>query len=50
MIQLDEHIFQMGWFNHQLDNFIYLTELNTWKNQTQQESGFSSLSNSTTSP
>ena len=20
MIQFDEHIFQMGWFNHQLDN------------------------------
>ena len=29
MMQLDEHIGQMGWFNHQLDNFIYLTELNT---------------------
>ena len=21
MIQFDEHIFQMGWFNHQLDDF-----------------------------
>ena len=21
MIQFDEHIFQMGWFNHQLDYF-----------------------------
>ena len=22
MIQFDKHIFQMGWFNHQLDNII----------------------------
>ena len=24
MIQFDEHIFQMGWFNHQLDTYISL--------------------------
>ena len=24
MIQFDEHIFQMGWFNHQLDIHIYI--------------------------
>ena len=24
MIQFDEHIFQMGWFNHQLDIYIYI--------------------------
>ena len=23
MIQFDDHIFQMGWFNHQLDTYIY---------------------------
>ena len=28
MIQFDEHIFQMGWFNHQLDNcFCRLGEI-----------------------
>ena len=26
MIQFDEHIFQMGWFNHQLD-YLYLDDL-----------------------
>ena len=24
MIQFDEHIFQMGWFNHQLRSIFYL--------------------------
>ena len=24
MIQFDEHIFQLGWFNHQLDIFFEL--------------------------
>ena len=24
MIQFDEHIFQMGWFNHQLDNLVLI--------------------------
>ena len=23
MIQFDEHIFQLGWFNHQLDQFMW---------------------------
>ena len=27
MIQFDEHIFQMGWFNHQLV-YIYISNLN----------------------
>ena len=26
MIQFDEHIFQMGWFNHQLDNKLLLED------------------------
>ena len=26
MIQFDEHIFQMGWFNHQLDCYVSLPE------------------------
>ena len=27
MIQFDEHIFQMGWFNHQLDIFSHFSTL-----------------------
>ena len=27
MIQFDEHIFQMGWFNHQLDDVFCLLKL-----------------------
>ena len=27
MIQVDEHIFQMGWFNHQLDQ-VWIIETN----------------------
>ena len=27
MIQLDEHIFQMGWFNHQLENLDFWLKL-----------------------
>ena len=23
MIQFDEHIFQMGWFNHQLESLVF---------------------------
>ena len=31
MIQLDEHIFQMGWFNHQLDDdVIGIFTVPTW--------------------
>ena len=26
MIQFDEHIFQMGWFNHQLDDLVFGAE------------------------
>jgi len=26
IIQLDEHIFQMGWFNHQLEMYIFIYE------------------------
>ena len=36
MIQFDEHIFPMGWFNHQLDNvspdFAHFLSLRTTKN------------------
>ena len=28
MIQFDEHIFQMGWFNHQLVRLVTLPETN----------------------
>ena len=28
MIQFDEHIFQMGWFNHQLEKFSRIISLN----------------------
>ena len=27
MIQFDEHIFRMGWFNHQLDNMLSFWDL-----------------------
>ncbi len=34
MIQFDEHIFQMGWFNHQLDKIwmkrLLSQTLNAW--------------------
>ena len=26
MIQFDEHIFQMGWFNHQPENHVFWNE------------------------
>ena len=28
MIQIDEHSFQMGWFNHHLARYIYLLKMN----------------------
>ena len=30
MIQIDEHIFQMGWFNHQLDVMGLYTTQTVW--------------------
>ena len=30
MIQFDEHIFQMGWFNHQLDNLQLVFVPGSW--------------------
>ena len=30
MIRFDEHIFHMGWFNHQLDNVLFDHFSSTW--------------------
>ena len=30
MLQIDEHIFQMGWFNHQLDIMGLYTTQAVW--------------------
>ena len=34
MIQVDEHIFEMGWFNHQLDDLSRSSNFkqNSWDN------------------
>ena len=37
MIQFDEHIFQMGWFNHQLAKIQQRLELQTEKTPTEPE-------------